>query len=242
MPRPLIGIGPNYRLKQRRGDSYVLDANYMKLIGGAGGLPMILPLVSTLEEAREVVGRVDGLVLSGGSDIESSRYGQDTRHPDRLGAPARNASDLFLARAAQERGIPTLGICLGIQVMNVEFGGSLLQHLDEDRPGGMKHEEEADDEAPEHEVTVEPGTTLAKVLGQERVVVNSYHHQSVDRLAPGFRVAATSEDGVVEAIERSDHPFYVGVQWHPERMPDAPATRRLVGAFVDAARGASIRS
>ena len=106
----------------------------------------------------------------------------------------------------------------------------------------MKHEEETGDEAPEHAVAVEPGTTLAKILGQERVVVNSYHHQSVDRIAPGFRVAATSEDGVVEAIERSDHPFYLGVQWHPERMPDSPATRRLVGAFVDAARGASIRS
>jgi putative glutamine amidotransferase len=126
--------------------------------------------------------------------------------------------------------------------MNVEFGGSLLQHLDEDRPGGLKHEEETGDGAAEHAVAVEPGTTLAKILGQERLVVNSYHHQSLDRLAPGFRVAATSEDGLVEAIERSDHPFYVGVQWHPERMPDAPATRRLVGAFVDAARGASIRS
>ena len=242
MARPLIGIGPNYRLKQRRGDLYALDANYMKLIDGAGGLPMILPLVSTLEEAREVVGRVDGLVLTGGSDLEPSRYGQSTRHPDRLGAPARNVSDLFLARAAQERGVPTLGICLGIQVMNVEFGGSLLQHLEEDRPGALKHEEETDEEAPEHAVAVEPGTRLAKILGQDHVVVNSYHHQSVDKVASGFRVAATSEDGVIEAIERSDHPFYVGVQWHPERMPDAPITRRLVGAFVDAARGASIRS
>jgi len=240
MARPLIGIAPNYRLKQKRGDSYVLDANYVKLIRASGGQPVILPLVETLEEARETVGRLDGLLLSGGGDIDPSRYGQNVRRTDQLGAPARNASDLLLARAAQERGTPTLGVCLGVQVMNVEFGGTLLQHLPEDVPGSLKHEEETE-ESPEHAVTVEPETLLSRILGAASAVVNSFHHQSVGKVAPGFRVAAKSPDGIIEAIERPDLPFYVGVQWHPERMLDSPVTRKLTGAFVDAARGATIR-
>jgi putative glutamine amidotransferase len=240
MGRPLIGIAPNYRLKQRRGDSYVLDANYVKLIRESGGQPLILPLVETLEEARETVGRLDGLLLSGGGDIDPGRYGQGARPTNQLGAPVRNASDLYLARAAQERGTPTLGVCLGVQIMNVEFGGTLLQHLPEDVPGSLKHEEEKD-ESPEHPVTVEPGTLLARILGAGSATVNSFHHQSVEKVAPGFRVAAKSPDGVIEAIERPDLPFYVGVQWHPERMLDSPVTRKLTGAFVDAARGAAVR-
>ncbi len=167
-----------------------------------------------------------------------------------MGLPQRNESDCYFARAAQERGTPTLGICLGIQVMNVEFGGSLLQHIPDDLPGALKHEEEDEvNETPEHPVTIEGGTILAKILGGGQAavsgcqaVVNSFHHQSIDRVAPGFRVAARSSDGVVEAIERTDHPFYVGVQWHPERMPDARSTRQLMGAFLDAARGAPVKA
>jgi len=243
MMKPMIGICPNIRPTRKRGDAYFLLASYMDLVSRNGAMPAILPLVSTLEEARETVGRFDGLLLTGGQDLEPTRYGQTARHPDMLGPAARNASDLYYARAAQERGTPTLGICLGIQVMNVEFGGSLLQHIPEDLPGALEHEEEDENsDSPEHAVAVEPGTLLAKVLGDGGGLVNSFHHQSVDRVAPGFRVAARSPDGVIEAIERTDHPFYVGIQWHPERMPDAPSTRRLMGAFLDAVRGAQIKA
>jgi putative glutamine amidotransferase len=243
MAKPLIGICPNIRPTRRRGDAYFLLASYVDLVSRNGAMPAILPLASTLEEARETVGRFDGLVLTGGSDLEPSRYGQTARHPALIGHEARNASDLFYARAAQERGTPTLGICLGIQVMNVEFGGSLLQHIPEDLPGALEHEEENEDsDAPEHAVAIEPDTRLARILGEGGGLVNSFHHQSIDHIAPGFRVAARSPDGVVEAIERIDHPFYIGIQWHPERMPDAPLTRRLMGAFLDAARGAPTTS
>jgi putative glutamine amidotransferase len=243
MAKPLIGICPNIRTTKRRGDAYFLLTSYAELVARMGGLPVILPLASTLEEAREVVGRVDGLLLTGGADLDPKRYGQSVRRPDLLGHTGRNESDCFFARAAQERGTPTLGICLGIQVMNVEFGGTLLQHIADDLPGALEHEEDEElDNAPEHPIAVEPATILAKVLGAGRCVVNSFHHQSVDRVAPAFKVSARSEDGVVEAIERSDHPFYVGVQWHPERMPDAPSTRRLIGAFLDAARGAPVKA
>ncbi len=241
MAKPMIGICPNVKVKEKRGDGYFLYASYVDLIAGAGALPVILPLASTLEEARETVGRVDGLLLTGGDDIDPARYGQIARRPELVGSRSRHASDLYMARAAQERGIATLGICLGPQTMNVEFGGTLMQNIAEDLPGALEHEEENDD-APEHPVSIVPGTLLARILGSEKAKVNSFHHQAIDRVAPGFRVAAKSTDGVIEAIERTDHPFYIGVQWHPERMPAAPSTRRLVGAFVDAARGAPIKA
>ena len=250
MAKPLIGICPSIKPRQKRGDAYFLFTSYADMVANGGGLPVILPLAATLEEARELVGRVDGVLLTGGADLDPARYGQSVRRPELLGAPRRSESDCYFARAAQERGTPTLGVCLGIQVMNVEFGGSLLQHIPEDLPGALEHEEEDEEnDNPEHPVKIEAGTILARVLGGSpaavsgcETVVNSFHHQSVDRVAPGFRVAARSGDGVVEAIERSDHPFYVGVQWHPERMPESPTTRRLVGAFLDAARGAPVKA
>jgi putative glutamine amidotransferase len=239
MAKSVIGITPSLRPREKRGDGMFLYVSYPDMIASAGALPVMLPFASTLEEAREITNRVDGILLTGGDDLDPARYGQIARHPEHIGPSARNDSDLLFARAAQERGTPALGICLGVQVMNVEFGGTLLQMIPEDLPGALAHEEE-NEEAPEHTVRVAPGTTLARVLGVESAVVNSFHHQSIDRVAQGFRVAAKSEDGIVEAIERTDHPFYIGVQWHPERMPSSPLTRRLVGAFLDAARGAPL--
>lgn len=242
MAKPMIGIGPSLKPKQKRGDGYFLYTSYTETFS-SGAMPVILPFVATLDEARDVVARMDGLVLTGGGDVDPGRYGQSARHPGKIGPRRRDASDLFLARAAQERGTPTLGVCLGIQIMNVEFGGTLLQCIEEDLPGALQHEEaEGGHDAPDHLVAVEPGSLLARILGTETAMVNSYHHQSIDRVAPGFRVAARSPDGVIEAIERVDHPFYIGVQWHPERTPTTPLTRRLVGALVDAARGAPIKA
>jgi len=238
MAKPMIGIAPHLRRSERRGDAYFLYASYVAMIARAGALPVILPLAATLEEARDTVGRIDGIALTGGGDIDPARYGQAARRPDLVGPSERNESDLRYARAAHERGIPALGVCLGPQIMNVEFGGTLLQHIEEDLPGALPHEDEPEDTSPDHEIEIEPGTLLARAAGATNVRVNSFHHQSIDRVAAGFRASAKSRDGVIEAIERTDHPFYLGVQWHPERMPDSALTRRLVGAFVDAARGA----
>src|SRR5262245_8138373 len=226
MAKPLIGITPSLRPKEKRGDGAFLYVSYPEMIASSGALPVMLPFASTLEEARELMSRVDGIVLTGGDDLDPVRYGQIARHPEHIGPSARNDSDLLFARAAQERGTPALGICLGIQVMNVEFGGTLLQMIPEDMPGALAHEEEDErTDTPEHTVHIAPGTTLGKILGVESATVNSFHHQSIDRVAQGFRVAAKSDDGVVEAIERTDHPFYIGVQWHPERMPSSPQDR-----------------
>src|SRR5437867_2203665 len=242
MSKPLIGICPNLKSGQPFGDAYFLYSLYTSLISQNGALPVILPLVGSREEARELLERVEGLVLTGGADIDPKHYGQAARHPERLAPRERTASDFAYAREAKDRGMPVLGVCLGAQTLNVAFGGSLLQHIPEDVPGALEHEDEPEGTAPEHPIRVEAGTTLARALGVETALVNSYHHQGIGELAPGFRVAARSPDGIVEAIERGDHPFFIGVHWHPERMPDSEITSRLLRAFVDATRGAWARS
>lgn len=240
MARPLIGITPNIRDTRNRGPEHVVLSHYVSMIAEAGAIPLIVPAVATLAEAREVLERLDGLLMTGGKDIEAERYGQATRDRDRLAHPDRIASDFAYAAATLEMDRPTLGVCLGTQVLNVAGRGTLHQHLPEDLPGSAEHEEDDEGNSPDHDVTIEPGTRLRELLGVSRARVNSFHHQAIAEVAPGWRVGARAADGVIEAIERADRPFYLGVQWHPERMRGSEITRRLAGALVDAARGAAL--
>lgn len=237
MARPLVGIATSIQHGTRRGDAYFLYAGYVEMVARAGALPFLVPLARTHDEAVEVLDRIDGLLLTGGDDLDPALYGQTARRPDLLGSPVRAESEITYARAARDRGRPTIGVCLGIQTLNVAFGGTLLQYIPEDVPGALRHQEDGGETA-EHPIRIEPGTLLARIASVETAIVNSFHHQAVARPAPGFRVAARSPEGIVEAIEREEPPFCLGVQWHPERMPDAALTSRLVRAFVDAARGA----
>ena len=232
MSKPLIGIAPNFKPVEGR-TAYVLNPHYASIVSGSGAIPVVLPLVGNRQEAREVLERVQGLLLTGGLDIDPTHYGQAARHPDMIAPRERTESDFAYAREAKDRGMAALGICLGSQTMNVAFGGTLLQHIPDDVPGAVEHRDGA-----EHPIRIEPGTVLARALGMETVTVNSFHHQGIGDLAPGFRVAARSPDGIVEAIERPDLPFFVGVHWHPERLASSESTRRLLRAFVDATRGA----
>lgn len=231
MSRPLIGICPNFKEVGGK-NGYFLHPHYASIVSGSGGLPVILPLVGGRDEARELLDRVEGLVLTGGADIDPTHYGQAARHPDMIAPRERTTSDFAFAREAKDRGMPVLGICLGAQTLNVAFGGTLLQHIPDDVPGALAHEDGA-----EHAIKIEPGTILARALGVESATVNSFHHQGIGDVAPGFRISARSPDGIIEAIERTDHPFFIGVHWHPERLSTSETTRRLLGAFVDATRG-----
>ena len=231
MSRPLVGICPNFKEVGGK-NGYFLHPNYASIVSESGALPIILPLVGTREEAREFLDRVEGLVLTGGADIDPTHYGQAARHPDMIAPRERTTSDFAFAREAKDRGMPVLGICLGAQTLNVAFGGSLLQHIPDDVPGAVAHEDGA-----EHTIKIEPGTILARALGVESATVNSYHHQGIGEVAPGFRISARSSDGIIEAIERTDHPFFMGVHWHPERLSSSETTRKLLRAFVDATRG-----
>jgi putative glutamine amidotransferase len=215
---------------------------YVRCVEEAGGLAVLLPTgdASTADAYLDVV---DGLLLIGGVDVEPSLYGAH-RHPrlEEVDA-ARDRFEIALARAAVARGVPTFGICRGIQVLNVAMGGTLHQDLPSEvgsavdhRPTGPRGDPRAESR-PAHAVDVVAGSRLHGILGARRLEVNSIHHQAVARCASGLRVVATSSDGVVEGAEGvdGDGAFLVAVQWHPERMRDDPATKRLFAAFVGAA-------
>ena len=159
-----------------------------------------------------LVREVQAWLFTGGDDIAPELYGEAPHSKLKQVNPARDRMDLLAARAVLAEGIPVLGVCLGAQLLNVAAGGTLVQDIPDQVPGAGKH-----DGGALHRVRIEVGTRLAELLGAGEFEVNSYHHQSVARVASGFRVSARSEDGVVEAIERKDGPFLLGVQWHPER-------------------------
>lgn len=199
-----------------------LGMTYLIALEAVGAMPVVLPPVG---DAEAVIGRLDGICLSGGPDLDPAAYGARERHPE-LGEtePSLDAFELALARAALELQVPILGVCRGAQALNVAAGGTLHQHLDGHRqiePGTMTTQE----------VDVAPNTRLAGILGAGRLPVNSFHHQAVDRLGAGLRVVARAADGTVEAIEGAG--FTLGVQWHAETLPGHLA---LFAALAGAAR------
>lgn len=203
---------------------------YVAQVRAAGGLPVVVPPLDpggTDDDARELLSRLDGLVLAGGADIEASRYGREPHPTSQQARPDRDASELTLARLARGR-MPVLGICRGMQVLAVAAGGELEQHLP-DRLGHGAHSPAPGTYGPQRIETVR-GSRLHALLGAH-LDVNCYHHQGV-ATHPGFTVAARSADGVVEAIEADDPELCLGVQWHPETGADG----RLFAAVVDAAR------
>lgn len=198
---------------------------YLELMSSAG----LVPVLVTPGTSTSVLARVDGLLLPGGPDIAPRHYGEE---PDpRLEVVADDLDDLELDffAAARARRLPVLGICRGHQLVNVALGGSLHQHVDHPTWDG-------DTAAVAHEVQVLPGTHLRRVLEADVIAVNSGHHQAIDRLASPLRASAVSEDGWVEAVEAPDLQV-LAVQWHPEEMPEADSSRRLVAGFADWVRG-----
>ncbi len=233
MTKPLIGIGSDVARKDGERDRAFAYTTYVDSLRRAGAMPVVIP--PQPENAAELVADLDGLLLAGGDDCDPSLYGEE-RHPSTEPMdPRRQSSDLTLARAARERGIPTLGICLGVQVMNVAAGGTLIQDIASAVETDIDHASEAA-ERHRHEVLIESNTRLADILGARELNVNSSHHQAIGKIANGLRVTAHAPDGIVEGLEDPAHPFYVGVQWHPEDMPREESASALFGAFVDAAR------
>ena len=207
----------------------VAQSKYIESLARAGAGMRWVEL-SDPEQAVQDALTCDGLLLPGGGDMDPKFYGQ-ARIPA-CGEPnlLRDAAEPLLLRAFLAADKPVLGICRGIQVMNAVLGGDLYQDI---KP--FEHLPHNDHWAKVHTVTVRRGTLLSRILGQDTVLVNSQHHQAVDRVAPGFTIAALSEDGIVEAIEKPDARFCLGVQWHPEWLSDAdPAMQGLFDAFVNA--------
>jgi putative glutamine amidotransferase len=234
---PLVAI-PTYHLGAGKvgnwEGAYALPEPYVGALRAAGARVALLPPSQPdgAEGAEELLGRFDGLLLAGGGDIEPARYGAGV-HPTQYGTdPDRDELELELARAAVRIGLPTLGICRGVQLLNVAFGGTLVQHLP-DTEGLVDHRHEAKQAM--HGIRAEPGSRLAAALGQTQAQGLSHHHQGLDRIGDGFRPVAWAPDGLVEGIER-DQGWTVGVLWHPESTATAdPTQQRLLRAFVEAA-------
>ena len=207
----------------------VAQSKYIESLARAGAGMRWVEL-SDPEQAVQDALTCDGLLLPGGGDMDPKFYGK--AHIRACGEPnlLRDAAEPLLLRAFLAADKPVLGICRGIQVMNAVLGGDLYQDI---KP--FEHLPHNDHWAKVHTVTVRRGTLLSRILGQDTVLVNSQHHQAVDQVAPGFTLAALSEDGIVEAIEKPDARFCLGVQWHPEWLSDAdPAMQGLFDAFVNA--------
>jgi putative glutamine amidotransferase len=237
--RPVIGIAA--ALEQARygvWDSLcaLTPYSYVRAVQRAGGLALLIPADPELAEDPEpVLERIDGLLLAGGSDIDPACY-DAPRHPETVGTtPERDRSELALAGAAWELGMPLLGICRGMQLLNVARGGTLHQHLP-DLVGHTEHRRNPGSfEGSEHEVMLEPASLAARSAGEQRHLTRSHHHQGIDRIGEGLVVSGLSTlDGLPEAIEAPGRGYVLGVQWHPEADPGS----RIVDSLVRAADGA----
>ncbi len=244
---PLIGIsayGERARWDAWDRPAILLPRRYTDMVTRAGAIPVLLPPVPGI---GAVVSRLDGLVLSGGGDIDPARYGAPRAEETGPVNADRDAAELELCHAAMSLGLPVLGICRGLQVINVARGGTLHQHL----PAVVGHDEHSPTPGSHgvHDVRVAAGTRLAGVLGRAEgtdhlpVGVPTHHHQSIDRLGTGLAATAWATDGTIEAIKAgpAEHPFLVGVQWHPEAGDD-PSLFRALAAAASQSRTAGVAS
>jgi putative glutamine amidotransferase len=229
--RPVVGITTYVTLARWSYwelEAALIPSDYVNAIDRAGGRPLLVP--PTSDGVEETLDALDGIVFTGGSDLDPELYGEEA-HPETFGIQRqRDDAELALLHGALERDMPLLGICRGIQVLNVGLGGDLHQHLPE-VVGHEEHKHDPPGEFNEHEVQIERQTKLGRALG-ERTRVMSHHHQGLRRLGTGLVEAARAEDGAVEAVEAPDRRFAVGVLWHPEAGQDAS----LFEAFVEEAR------
>jgi putative glutamine amidotransferase len=212
-----------------------LNEAYVNAVRAAGMTPLIVPPLEP-KELEPVLDAVMGLVLTGGEDIDPAEYGE-TRHPEVQSVHTRrDKCELHLARRARERKLPTLAICRGIQVVNVAFGGTLVQDIPSQRPSNINHDQSEKREHRLHDVRVEPKSRLARALDATMASVTTSHHQSVDRVAPGMNVTARADDGIIEGMESpNDDWWMLAVQWHPEELinDDKPWDRGLFRAFAN---------
>jgi putative glutamine amidotransferase len=233
---PIIGLTTNHGKNEYGHPNINLLRAYVSAILGAGGTPVLIPSELPDASRRELFARLDSILFTGGGDIACERF-NGVPHPRVDGVDAdRDDIEYALLQLAVNEGKPFLGICRGFQVVNAALGGTLFTHIEDQKPGAIKH-----DYFPDwprnylaHQVTIEEGSRLADILGATEIQVNSLHHQGADKIAPSLKIVAHASDGLVEGIELPGHPFGFGVQWHPEWLTDRPEVQQLFKAFVGA--------
>lgn len=214
LARSVIGIVSNFDVEK---DGYFCPVHYVRAIEATGALPIILPYVKAAEVAA-VLDQITGLVLTGGGDFPTEFYGASPHPAVQRIIPERDNFEFALARSALDRSIPILGICRGMQILNVVAGGTIYPHTLDELTHAIDHRDGTPLDQTVHEVHLERDTQLWRLCGEQSSSfrVNSLHHQAIKRLAPDFVISARAADGIIEAIERPDRPFVIGVQWHPE--------------------------
>ena len=231
LTRTLIGVTASLK----EDGTHFCGREYLAALTDCGAMPVVLPVTEDEGLLQAYVQALDGFVFTGGGDVDPALFGQWQRPACGSITPPRDAHELALARLLVQERKPVLGICRGVQVLNVALGGTLYQDIDTEVPSEhIAHRQKQPFSYASHPVDVVPGTLLHRVLGTERVMVNSLHHQAIHR--PGaWKVCALAPDGLSEAAELPGHPFFLGVQWHPEQLQHRDAaSRALFSAFVDA--------
>lgn len=243
---PMIGLSTSEMRQPERirhdprsepaGRELALGLSYPEALRRAGAVPVVIPPMDA-GGIEPLLDGLWGLCLSGGPDLHPACYGAEP-HPA-LGPtePHLDTFEIALVRAAEARNMPVLAICRGLQALNVSRGGTLMQDLPSERPSDIEHRQSAPGSTPTHDVTIEPGSRVARCLGVRAMQVNSFHHQAIDRLGSGLRAVGWAPDGVIEAVESEDRNFTVAVQWHAESMTNAAEQSRLIAAFAEVAIG-----
>ena len=241
--KPIIGVTPDFNAGDRkewggREPTYFLRGRYIRAIEELGGVPLVLPLHADRTTRRHILHNLDGLLITGsGPDLPPSLYGESQRYPFKIVSQRRASFELDMVRLAKQADLPLLGICGGMQTMNVACGGSLLQDIPSQVSMPIQHRQRAPAVYLSHSVKVAPGSLLRRIVRSASMRVNSSHHQSVNAVAPSLIASAEASDGIVEAIESPTHRFFLGIQWHPEFLFDRyPLHRRLFEAFLRASR------
>jgi putative glutamine amidotransferase len=235
--RPLIGFNCRYEsnVQYPVRDHIGQYVPYHQALVAAGALPVMVPVVDDRAILSLYLDRLDGFLFTGGLDVPPSAYGQEPHPETEQCDPRRFSCDKLLAQLVLERPMPVLGICMGTQLFNVVYGGTLIQHIETD----VRHTAENPGNDSFHPIVLEEDNLLLEILRVAELEVNSSHHQAVDKPAPGLRVLARAPDGIVEAVQMTDRDFFLGVQWHPERIFERAEQRRLFEAFVSACQASS---
>ncbi|MBI5547558.1 MAG: gamma-glutamyl-gamma-aminobutyrate hydrolase family protein [Deltaproteobacteria bacterium] len=233
---PTIGVTPDWSRSEGKPSRYELNRAYCDAVLVGGGLPLVLAYSDDPKVLAAYLETIDGLLLTGGAfDIDPETYGERRRPSCGPAKPERTAFERALLAETLKRDLPVLGVCGGMQLINVTLGGSLFQDLPTEMPSAGAHEQKSDKRQPSHPVNVRRGTRLARAVGEGQLMVNSTHHQGVRHLGEGVSATALSPDDLTEGIEVSGYRWVVGVQWHPELLLlTVPANLGLYRSFVKA--------
>lgn len=232
--KPIIGISSSTLTMENEFKRAHVGQGYIDSVIIGGGIPLIIPFNTNTSTTVEQIKHVDGLILSGGHDVFPLVYGEEPKKNLKEIHPERDYFDITLLKAAMELNKPIFGICRGLQIINAALGGTLHQDISLSEGTFIKHTQKTAGRFPTHTIIVEKDSFLEDIYGMENVV-NSYHHQSINKLAPGFKITAMSKDNIIEGIEKIDeNNFIIGVQWHPELMCETDEfSKKLFQKFID---------